>query len=67
MSDGVAVGFERELRRRASRLDRFGRPLLAILVGDDFEFAGLVFHIVPADTVGGLAGEHPHHPTETSG
>src|SRR4051812_49241162 len=53
--DGVAVGFELKLGGGGGGFDGVGGPLLAVLVGDDFEFAGLVFHIVPADTVGGLA------------
>ena len=37
----AAVGLQHEFRRRAGRFHDVGRPFLAVLVGDDFEFAGL--------------------------
>ena len=49
--DEGTVGGEIQLRGDTGSFDGIGGPLPAILIRDDFEFAGLVFDVVPAEAV----------------
>ena len=53
--DGGAVRLEHEPAGLAGSFYGVGGPSLAVLVGDDLEFAGFIFHIIPANAIGGLA------------
>ena len=50
-AEEFAVWAERDLRGRAGGFHRVSGPASAVLVGDDFEFAGLIDHVVPAEAI----------------